>query len=329
MRRSRRELRYPYKLTKHSSLGNVFMVCIHSIEVMDSHECNQEMKRAMRYFQKMYSKTGWPNDVDGLILAWIRNSEDTHFGHSHTWNHNLSEDVFQRKAHMKLFNADGSEAETSGNGLCCLGQAIARVLKVEKGVFQIIDEVKRTDSRKEVTVHNGLFDESKVKTTMGFPYFGGDEQNRDAKAVVSPIAEDAIYVNVGNPHIVARVKDLTEVEIAKHGKMAEILFGTPVNVEFIVPGTDRRSLEMKVWERGVGVTEACGTGAVASVAACEKWGLVDFGADSEISVKMPGGEAVVSWEESSGAKLSGTKNLSSIPMVYSTQVKYLGEYDPA
>ena len=324
----RRGLRHPYLLTKHSSLENVFLICVHSIGVMDSYKCNEEMKRAVQYFEKLRSQGKWGSDVDGLILAWVRDSEDSRFGHRHTWNRDLPEDVFQRKAHMRLFNADGSEAETSGNGLCCLGQAIARALKVGKGVFQVIDEVRSSEARKEVTVENGLFDESKVKTTMGFPYFGGDKQNLDAKAVVWPLAEDAVFVDVGNPHLVARVKDLADIEIAEHGKKAELSFGTPVNVEFIVPGTDRRSIEMKVWERGVGITEACGTGAVASVAACQKWGLVDLGPGSDVVVKMPGGEAIVSWEESSGKELSGDKNLSTVPILYSTHVKYLGEYEP-
>ena len=321
-------LRYPHSLTRHSSLGNVFFICIHSIGVMDSHKCNEEMKRAVKHFEKLRSQGKWGSDVDGLILAWIRDSDDYRFGHRGKWNKSLPEDTFQRVAHMKLFNADGSEAETSGNGLCCLGQAIARVLKVEKGVFQIIDEVGGFESRKEVTVENGLFGESKVKTTMGFPYFGGDKQNLDAKAVVWPLAEDAVFVDVGNPHLVALVKNLDEVEIAQHGSEAERFFGTPVNVEFIVPGTDRRSIDMKVWERGVGVTAACGTGAVASVAACKKWGLVDIGNGNDVVVKMPGGEAVVSWEESSEEKTSGDKNQSTVSILYATRVKYLGEYEP-
>ena len=324
----RRGLRYRHSLTRHSSLGNVFLICIHSIGVMDSHKCNEEMKRAVEHYEKLRSQGKWGSDVDGLILAWIRDSDDYRFGHRGKWNKSLPEDTFQRVAHMKLFNADGSEAETSGNGLCCLGQAIARVLNVEKGVFQIIDEVGGWGAKKEVSVENGLFDESKVKTTMGFPDFGGDKQNLDAKAVVWPLAEDAVFVDVGNPHLVALVKDLDEVEIAQHGSEAEKFFGTPVNVEFIVPGTDRRSLEMKVWERGVGVTEACGTGAVASVAACRKWGLIDIGNGNDVVVKMPGGEAIVSWEESSEEETSGDKNQSTVSILYATRVKYLGEYEP-
>lgn len=325
MRLFRKGLRSFHRLTKHSSLENVFLICVHSIGEMDSHKCNEEMKRAVKYFEKLRSQGKWGSDVDGLILAWIRDSEDSPFAHRSKWNKSLPEDTFQRVAHMKLFNVDGSEAETSGNGLCCLGQAIARVLNVKKGVFQIIDEVVGFESRKEVTVENGLFDESKVKTTMGFPYFGGDKQNLDAKAVVWPLAEDAVFVDVGNPHLVALVKDLDEVEIVKHGREAEKFFGSPVNVEFVVPGSDRRSLEMEVWERGVGVTQACGTGAVASVAACKRWGLIDLGPGSDVVVKMPGGEAVVSWEESSDKELWGDKNLSTVPILYSTEVKYLGE----
>lgn len=316
-----RRFRRSYRVTKHSSLGNVFLICLFLQKELDSHSAHRLNLRAKEYFQDQRRKGRWGDDVDGLIFGWIRDSSVPHYAHTMIWDKNLPESLLQRVGHMELLNADGSEAETSGNGLCCLGQALAREKKVEKLALHITyGNQKRT-----VTVDRGLYELSKVKTTMAFPEFGGDKENREAKESVLGIAEDAIYVNMGNPHIVARVSDLDAVEIAKHGRLAESFFG-PVNVEFIVPGADRKSIEMKVWERGVGVTEACGTGAVASVAACEKWNLVDLGRGMDVTVKMPGGDAVVSWDESEGKALSGTENPSLVPLEYSTKVEYLGKH---
>jgi diaminopimelate epimerase len=95
--------------------------------------------------------------------------------------------------------------------------------------------------------------------------------------------------DLGNPHIVVLVADLSSVDLVGTGAWIESQFDAGINVEFIATGTEPDSLDLLVWERGAGVTEACGTGAVAAATLAHQWGLVG----REVRVVMPGGSAEV------------------------------------
>ena len=94
---------------------------------------------------------------------------------------------------------------------------------------------------------------------------------------------------MGNPHLVVLVPDLAGVDLVGTGSWLEQQFPSGVNVEFITPGDGADSLELLVWERGAGVTEACGTGATAAAHLAHSWGLVG----REVRVVMPGGSAEI------------------------------------
>jgi diaminopimelate epimerase len=85
------------------------------------------------------------------------------------------------------------------------------------------------------------------------------------------------------------VSDLSSVDLVGTGAWIESQFDAGINVEFIATGTEPDSLDLLVWERGAGVTEACGTGAVAAATLAHQWGLVG----REVRVVMPGGSAEV------------------------------------
>ena len=164
---------------------------------------------------------------------------------------------------MQLWNADGSEAETSGNGLRCLARAV-----VDAGVRPGPELLVLTAAgRKQVTVEP----DGRISVEMGAA--------RVEEAIVS-IGARAAHVDMGNPHLV--VLDDGHVDVTVLGPRHPY-----VNVEIISGAGDE--LVMRVWERGVGETESCGTGACAAVAAAHEWGIVG----AKATVHQPGGDLEV------------------------------------
>ena len=164
---------------------------------------------------------------------------------------------------MQLWNADGSEAETSGNGLRCVARAV-----IEAGVRSGPDLVVLTAAgRKQVTVEpDGL-----ISVDMGAAR---------VEHAVEGMGERASHVDMGNPHLV--VLDDGRVDVTVLGPRHP-----DVNVEVISGAGDE--LTMRVWERGVGETESCGTGACAAVAAAHEWRIVG----TKVTVHQPGGDLEV------------------------------------
>lgn len=191
------------------------------------------------------------------------------------------------EARMVLLNADGSEAEISGNGIRCLAQALLKTggrgegevtIDVPGGQRQL--RVVRGDVEREVW----------IDVDMG-PAGPGPEPT--AASLAYP-ASNATTVAVGNPHLVLAVEDPSAVELEVDGPALESGFEGGINVSFVrVVAPDR--IELRVWERGAGITEACGSGATAAVAAAQGWGLLG----GRATVAMPGGEAQVELVEGS------------------------------
>lgn len=181
-----------------------------------------------------------------------------------------------------LFNADGSRAEVSGNGLRCFGHAVA----ARRG-HDSMDTLVATDAGdRSLTVSGALASNASVSVGMGAPSSGPSLGDADLAALVDYRRADS--VDVGNPHIVIEVADLDAYDIASVGPAVEAHFmPTGVNVHLVSP-TDG-GVAMKIWERGVGITEACGSGAcaAAAIAALQRPEQVAF------EIEMPGGSALV------------------------------------
>ena len=200
-----------------------------------------------------------------------------------------------RGVSMHLFNSDGSSAAVSGNGLRCLAQAVARRLGVAALEIDVTTDagirhcsVRPTDDRQTaiVTVDMG--------TVSAGPTPDVDDLMGSVAAELGATSGDALGVqrfqtcDIGNPHVVCEVVDPDEIEVENVGPAIERHFAQGANVSFVaVSGIDR--LELRVWERGAGVTSACGTGAAVAAHVFHDWGLVG----SRSTVQMPGGEAVV------------------------------------
>ncbi len=196
---------------------------------------------------------------------------------------------------MLLANADGGIAEMSGNGLRCLAWAAARAGVGGSGTIT----VDTAAGRRVVDLVRGTGGEVRVATVdMGSVTFVPDEIPLDA---ASPFDLQAEYHGVryqgdaagmGNPHLVLLVDDPAATRVVQHGPHFERdqRFPRGANVEFVAPtpGTSDE-LTMRVWERGVGETLSCGTGACAAVAVAHRRGLVG----DRVCVHVPGGDLTV------------------------------------
>jgi diaminopimelate epimerase len=184
---------------------------------------------------------------------------------------------------MHLWNADGGRAEMSGNGIRCLGQALARARDDHEATYVVVTD----GGLRELVVHDDADHRlAQVHVTMG-PVGAGP----DVPASVAERLADARHAtaDMGNPHLVVLVDDLHGVDLVGSGSWIEQQFPAGVNVEFITPAGTPDTLDLLVWERGAGVTEACGTGATAAAHLAHTWGLVG----REVQVVMPGGSAEV------------------------------------
>jgi diaminopimelate epimerase len=183
---------------------------------------------------------------------------------------------------MALLNADGSRAEMSGNGIRCLAQAVFQAGLAEPPVLRVMtDAGLRTvevTGRPAPRTHT-------MRVDMGRATIG-DEQ---PEWVVDDVVR-AVTVDLGNPHLVLHVADPDGgPDIAKLAEAVNRSVPGGINVELITVGPGDGELTMRVYERGVGVTEACGTGACAAAVAAHAWEL----AGEQVVVQMPGGPATV------------------------------------
>ena len=217
-------------------------------------------------------------EVPDNVATLSQRLSDRHFGAGSDGMIYISpSDVADFK--MRIFNADGSEAMMCGNGIRCVGKYVYDKGYTDKThlTVETLSGVKTLDLQiragkvKAVTVEMGTAAVDREKTIRidGQPIRG------------TP-------VSVGNPHFVVFVGDCEKMPIEKTGAKIEKLEAFPggVNVEF-VQVISKTELRMRVWERGSGVTMACGTGACASVAAAVDKGFCPF--DTPISVRLDGG----------------------------------------
>ncbi len=175
---------------------------------------------------------------------------------------------------MELRNADGSEAEMSGNGIRCLAQAAVAAGLVSPPEFSVATLAGVRTIEYRPGEHP---DAAEASVDMGKAELGPDQPQQfpDRKAR---------QVSMGNPHLVLLGPDPSVVDVASLGTQLQGLHLGGVNVEFIATGGPD-TIVMRVFERGVGETLACGTGSCAAAAAAHSWGLVG----ESVAVRSPGG----------------------------------------
>ncbi len=205
-------------------------------------------------------------------------------------------------ASMAIHNADGSVGMMCGNGLRC----VVRYLSEVRGMA--------ATEAQPLTVHTASGElrghqrpDGRVTIEMGEPRF--DAAVDTGWDLADP--PRAYFVSTGNDHLIVRVADPGAVDIVAWGRaLGEPRDGMSVgaNVHAVAVHSDR--IVVRPWELGSGPTQACGTGAVASVAVARAQGwLADMPGDDDIVVEMPGGELAVRWPGSGTAWLTGPAEL--------------------
>lgn len=197
---------------------------------------------------------------------------------------------------MRIFNADGSEAKMCGNGIRCVGKYVydkgytskkELAIDTQSGIKYLTLVTDDEDKVKEVTVDmgKGVFEDEKTLTVSG---------------------EELKYipVSMGNPHAVFFTEDINTVALDSIGPLIEHheVFPGGVNAEF-VEVIFENEIRMRVWERGSGITMACGTGACASVCACIKKGFCKY--NDEICVRLDGGDLYIKVTEDNKVYMRG------------------------
>jgi diaminopimelate epimerase len=198
------------------------------------------------------------------------------------------------EAYVRIFNADGSEAAACGNGMRCVGFIVARetgrkALKFETGAGVL--DVSVADS-------------GRITVDMGRPKFGWRDiplarPADDTRAIAlqvgppgRPILDSPSVVNVGNPHAVFWVEDVEAYDLGGIGPALERdpIFPERANISLACV-TSPRSIALRTWERGAGLTRACGSAACAAVACAARKGLTE----RQVAVTVPGGELAIEW----------------------------------
>lgn len=199
---------------------------------------------------------------------------------------------------MRMFNSDGSEAEMCGNATRCVGKYVYDNGLTNKE--EITLETKAGVKVLKLFITDGKVE--KVTVDMGEPILECSKIPVDFKGesyINKPITVDGkeykvTCVSMGNPHAVVYMQGIDKMEIEKIGPMFEShpFFPNKTNTEF-VEVIDRRTLKMRVWERGAGETLACGTGACAVLTASVLNGLCE----NEATVKLIGGDLSIKWNK--------------------------------
>ena len=198
---------------------------------------------------------------------------------------------------MEMYNADGSRGEMCGNGIRCVAKYVYDYGLTDK--TQISVETLGGIKYLDLTVENGKV--KLVKVDMGrpilepaqIPIVAEGDTVIDAPILVDGKEYRMTGVSMGNPHTVVFMNDVKNLEIEKIGPLFENheRFPKRINTEF-VKVLDRKTVEMRVWERGSGETLACGTGACAVAVACILNGLTE----NEVTVKLLGGDLKIQWD---------------------------------
>lgn len=256
------------KFTKMHGLGNDYVY----INCTDG----QEIKNVTN-LAKFVSNRHFGVGSDGLIL--ICKSEVADFK-------------------MRMFNYDGSEAEMCGNGIRCVGKFVydKGLTSKESITVETLAGIKKLKLNvKEGKVETVEVDMGKpILEANNIPVISNEYPVKNLK--IKAYDKEFIFtcVSMGNPHAITVVENVKDFDVEKYGKVLENdeHFPRRANIEFIQL-VDKKNIKMRVWERGAGETLACGTGACASVVACN---INDY-IEKQANVELLGGNLHIKWDE--------------------------------
>jgi len=220
------------------------------------------------------------------------------------------------EAFVRIFNADGSEAEACGNGMRCVGWIVAgqtgrKALKFETKAGVL--DVSVTDIGR-ITVDMGKARFAWQDIPLARPV----DDTRAIELQVGPIGESILHspsvVNVGNPHAVFWVDDVEAYDLGRIGPMLEnhSLFPARANIS-LARVTSPNAITLRTWERGAGLTKACGSAACAAAVCAARRGQTG----RQVTVTLPGGSLVIEWRGDDRILMTGP-----------VEIEYEGVLDP-
>ena len=266
------------KFTKMHGLGNDFMV------VDGVNQAFEPQEAPLTQWANRHTGVGF----DQLLLVEKAGAADVDFRY-------------------RILNADGSEVEQCGNGARCFARFVA-----DKGLSN--KQEIRVETARGVIVPR-LLDSGLVVVNMGkprlmpseIPFVPAAGEADDALTHIVLVGLESVplsCVNMGNPHAVLLVDDVDTAPVARWGEAIESneQFPERVNVGFMQV-LDEGHIRLRVYERGAGETQACGTGACAAVVAGVRLGLLQ--AASSIRVSLPGGDLHIEWQPGDDVMMTG------------------------
>ena len=204
---------------------------------------------------------------------------------------------------MRLINSDGSEAEMCGNLIRCIAKHLYESKVIEKTEMTV--ETLAGIIKPKLIIENGQI--TNISVDMGqprlkrslIPVLGNEDD--DIENIEIDIDGEKIVgtaVSMGNPHFVIFVDDITKIDLEKTGSKIETnkMFPKKTNVEF-VEILNNNKVRMRVWERGAGITMACGTGTCATLVAC----VLNKKTQNSIEVVVDGGSLFLDWPDAKGS----------------------------
>ena len=285
------------KFFKYQGLGNDFIV----FDFLDE-AGHQQLLRKIRLFSKTLCDRSISIGADGIVL--------------------LLPSTQNKLVRMVILNSDGSEAEMCGNGIRCL-------VKYLKDLERIQPNNEYEIETKAGLIKAAIDSDGLISIDMGKPIFAPsliptnftDFTNNISRGLISykNLNLNVYTVSMGNPHAIIFTKEHPDLPLLEIGPYIETNSHFPLKTNVhLVDVIDQSTVSVKVWERGCGATQACGTGACAVVVVSKALGLCKH----EVSVNLPGGTLYIDWPgENSSVFMKGPALRSFLGDVTLTNMK--------
>jgi diaminopimelate epimerase len=206
-------------------------------------------------------------------------------------------------AFMRIYNTDGSESGACGNGTRCVAWALTRDEPAQSRRDSLMLQTRaallpcRREGERVFTVDMGAPRLAWDEIPLAEPFADTTGIELQVGPIDAPVLHTPSAVNMGNPHAIFWVDDVEAYDLARVGPLLENhpIFPERANIS-LAHVTSRESLTLKVWERGAGLTRACGSAACAAAVAAARKDLTG----RKVTVTLPGGDLVIHWRESDG-----------------------------
>lgn len=209
---------------------------------------------------------------------------------------------------MRIFNADGSEVGACGNATRC----IALLAAEETGRNEVSVETRsgllkaNVDGADRITIDMGKPRFAWDEIPLAEPFHDTTGIELQIGPIDAPVLHSPSVVNVGNPHAIFWVNDIDAYDLGRFGPLLENhpIFPERANIS-LAQVTSRNGLRLRTWERGAGLTKACGTAACAAAVAAARKGLTD----RQVTVELPGGVLFIDWTKDDHILMCGPAEL--------------------